>query len=444
MGHVRWAILFLFATSLAAEDLGGRVWKVLSLSDYNTLVVVLGTSLLGLAAGLVGTFLFLQKRALLGDTLAHATLPGVAGAFLVATAFGWEGKTLALLLPGAVCTGLAGVGLVQLIVRTTRLGDDAALAIVLATFFGAGLAGLQSLRGLPGVDLAGLDQFLLGHTAALLRRDAQVLAGTALLVLMTVLALRKELALLVFDRQQAQVQGWPTGVLDGILLVLTTAVVVVGLQAVGAILMVALLVIPPAAARFWTDRLGTMLVIAGGIGAGSGYLGCVPSALVAQIPAGPAVVLVATAAFAVSFLCGRRRGLVAEVLRRRRAQRVVRRQSALRWLLDPATASGLRPAVADLAALRRLGLIDGEGGLSVAGLAEARLAQRNHQLWRIFLRTHAERASARLDRELPELDRELPAELIAELEAAHQVEFGVAVSRADGAGIAQHPMGRKP
>ena len=128
------------AASLAEHTLELPSWeeifRVLTLRDYNTRVVVIGTTLLGLAAGLVGTFLILRKRALLSDTLSHATLPGIALTFILVTYFGGQGKSLIALITGAAIFSVLGTACVILLQRYSRIKDDAALGIVLSVFFG--------------------------------------------------------------------------------------------------------------------------------------------------------------------------------------------------------------------------------------------------------------------------------------------------------------------
>src|SRR5690606_6371102 len=108
-------------------------------AGFNTTIVIVGTTLLGVAGGLVGAFSLLRKRALLADALSHATLPGIAGAFLVMVAFGGDSRSLPALLGGAALTGVLALLCVQLILRSTRLREDAALGIVLSVFFGVGI-----------------------------------------------------------------------------------------------------------------------------------------------------------------------------------------------------------------------------------------------------------------------------------------------------------------
>ncbi len=285
------------AAPLAAIDLSG-------LLAYNTLIVAAGTAAVGCAAGVVGSLSVLRKRALVGDAAAHVTLVGVATAFAVTGR-----RDLPTLLIGGFLAALAGLLALVLVRRWTRTRDDAATAIVLSVGFGGGIALVAGMtaRGVPGS--AGLENFLLGHTAALTARDAAVLAGVSLATVAVVILLLKEATLVAFDRDFAAASGWPVMVLDYLLVVLVAVMVVVGLPAAGAALVTALVVIPPVAARQWTDRLGTMLVLAGVIGLVSAVAGVAISAVVPRLATGPVIVLVAAAIFAVSAVAARWRSV---------------------------------------------------------------------------------------------------------------------------------------
>ncbi len=279
-----------YLSCLAAIDLSG-------LLAYNTLIVAAGTAAVGCAAGVVGSLSVLRKRALVGDAAAHVTLVGVA------TAFALTGRRdLPTLLAGGFAAALAGLLVLVVMRRYTRTRDDAATAIVLSVGFGGGIALVAGMtaRGIPGS--AGLENFLLGHTAALTARDAGVLAGVSLATVVVVMLFLKEATLVAFDRSFAAAAGWPVAVVDYLLVVLVAVMVVVGLPAAGAVLVTALVVIPPVAARQWTDRLGTMLVLAGVIGLVSAVTGVAISAVVPRLATGPVIVLVAAAIFAISVL----------------------------------------------------------------------------------------------------------------------------------------------
>ncbi|MFM2045022.1 MAG: zinc transport system rane protein TroC [Pseudomonadota bacterium] len=286
---------------------------------YNTLVVLFGATALGVAAGVVGCFMLLRRRSLVSDALSHATLPGLAGAFILGTLIGVEGRSLPLLLAGAALSGCLGVLAIQAITHHTRLTEDAAIGAVLSVFFGIGVVLLSVVQVLPAGGAAGIDSFIFGQVAGMRGAEAAALGCLALAAVAVVVVLFKELRLIAFDEGFARVQGWPAGRIDLLLMGLVTLVTVVGLQTVGLILIIALLITPPAAARFWTDDLTWMLVAAGIIGGMSGLLGAILSAAYADLPAGAVIVLVATALFFASFVLGPARGLLSRALRREQA-----------------------------------------------------------------------------------------------------------------------------
>ena len=419
--------------------------RVITLQDYNTRVVVIGTALLGFAAGLVGTFLLLRKRALMGDALSHATLPGIGLAFVVMAAYGGSGKYLPGLLLGAALSGTAGLGCVLLIRRFSRVKEDAALAIVLSTSFGLGVAMLGVIQKMDTGHAAGLESFIYGKTASMLASDAKLIALAAGFVGVACLVLFKEFAVLCFDDEFAAAQGWPTVRLDVAMLVLVILVTVIGLQAVGLILMIAMLVIPPAAARFWTHHLPTMLAVSAAIGGLSGLLGAGLSALLPRLPAGAIIVVTAAAVFAVSFLFGPARGVVPRLVDHLRVTRKVARQHLLRALFEscePILASGVgdpgqcavsRDALASMRSwtsvrlrgllrwARRQGWVRSAGrhayALTPAGMDAARRVVRNHRLWELYLINHADIAPSHVDRDADELEHVLGETMVGRLEA---------------------------
>lgn len=282
------------------------------LSDYNTRVVLLGTLLLGATAGLVGTFLVLRKRALVGDVVGHATLPGIAIAFLTAESLApGSGKNTATLLLGAAATGLLGAGAVAWLARVRRVGADAAQAVVLGLFFGLGAALFRAVQQVPAGDAAGLNGYLYGKAASLIASDVWLFAAAAAVVLLIVMLLHKELVVVCFDPEFAAATGLPVKALDLVLTGLAVAVTVLGLQSVGLVLVVATLTIPPAAARFWTDRAGVMSVLAAAIGGAAAVAGVILSALVPKLAAGATIVLAGSVLFLVSLLFGAKGGLMA-------------------------------------------------------------------------------------------------------------------------------------
>jgi manganese/zinc/iron transport system permease protein len=266
-----------------------------SLLSHNTLVVAGGVAAVGVAAAVVGCFGVRRRRALVGDAAAHATLPGIAAAFALTGR-----RELWVLLAGAALSAIASLGALSLIRRHSRTRDDAATAIVLGVSYGAGIAAISGLvaRGVAGS--AGLEAFLLGSTAALTLHDSLLVAAISAVVVALVLAGLKEATLVAFDPEFAAAAGWPVGWIDAALVALTASMVVAALPTAGAVLVTAMVVIPPAAARQWTDRVPTMLAIAGLVGLVSALAGVVASALVPKLATGPAVVLASSVAFLAS------------------------------------------------------------------------------------------------------------------------------------------------
>jgi manganese/zinc/iron transport system permease protein len=279
------------------------------LTDPTVRVVATGTAAVGAAAGAVGTFAVVRRQSLQGDAISHAALPGVMLAFLLG------GRSPAALAVGAAATGWVAMALVGGVVRRTRVPFDAALAGALSVFFGLGLALMQyTIKNISGASSHGLERYLLGQAAVLLREDLVTIAAFGGVAVAILLFGWKELKLVSFDPDFAATLGLPTRRLDLLLTTLVVAATVVGLQAVGVVLMSALLIAPAAAARQWTDRLGPMTALSALFGAAAGVGGTLVGHALSddssRFPAGPVIVLTATAFVVVSLLLAPRRGLV--------------------------------------------------------------------------------------------------------------------------------------
>ena len=292
---------------------------------YNTLVVLAGTMLLGVAAGITGTFLMLRRRSLAGDVIGHAALPGVAIAFLIFAVIAPDsGKSLpAMLIGGGVASGLGMVSVLWLR-NVGRLPEDAVLAIVLSSFFGLGVVMLSIVQASPSGSQAGLRDFIFGQAAAIRISDVKLLAGIAAIAIAASGLLMKEWTLMCFDEGLARVLGYPIRWLDLLLMTLVVAVCVAGMQAVGLLLIVALLIIPPSSARFWSDSIRPNIWLSAGFGALSATLGGIASALVPKLSTGAIIVVAASGLLVMSILFGTKHGL----LHRWRARRDMRRQPA--------------------------------------------------------------------------------------------------------------------
>ena len=346
---------------------------------YNATLVTVGAMLLGIAAGVAGTFLFLRKRALVSDAISHATLPGVGLAFVLMVAMGGDGRALVGLLVGAGLSAALGLLCVHGLTRHTRLGEDAAIGAVLSVFFGFGVVVLTLVQAMSSGRQAGLEGFLLGSTAGMLRGDAILLAVAAALVLGLVLLLRRPLALAAFDPGYAEVTGWSLPRIDLAMMGIVLVVTVVGLKVVGLILIVALLIVPAVTARFWSERADHVVVIAGVVGGLSGYVGAAASAVAPALPTGPIIVLVGFAIFLFSLLFSPRRGVLASVLTHLRYQR---RVHVRQGLLALANGQPIYEALTHRL-LARAGLILPDGVPTPDGQAAASKALLDETRWAI-------------------------------------------------------------
>jgi len=455
-GHLHRPIPQHSGTSISDTRIQWPSWQKLSdtllMRHYNTRIVLLGTILLGIGAGTVGTFMLLRRRALIGDVVSHASLPGIALAFLyIELAHPGSERSLHALLLGALAAGLLGVLCTTGITRFSRIKEDAALAIVLSVFFGAGIALFTIIQKLPTGQVAGLQSFIYGQTASMTAADVKLIGGTSFVVVVVSALLFKEFGLLCFDEEFGRSHGWPTTRLDFVLMGLVVCMAIIGLQSVGLLLVVAMLIIPAAAARFWTERLGPMTLIAAGLGGVSAWLGGVVSSLFARFSAGAVIVLVGSLVFMLSMAVGRRRGLLPQFLNQLATTRRVGRHDLSRTLYemlephleqtgpDSGPDSGSDPLclhllVHDQILARRswstrrltrliriavsedrLEVVEGGWRLTEAGAADARLVARNHRLWETYLVLHADIATSHVDRDADLIEHVLDPDLVAQL-----------------------------
>lgn len=368
---------------------------VLPLS-YTDSVVLIGAVILGVAAGTLGAFAVFRQRSLVGDALSHATLPGVCVAFVATGA-----KDATTLAVGAGLASLLAAVMIVAIERGGRIRPDAAIGVVLSAFFSLGIVLLTYLGNFENSSQAGLDNYLFGQAAGLLESDLQAMGALCVAALVAVALAFRPLKATLFDPEFAGSLGLPVRLLELAMTALLVVAIVIGVRTVGAILMVALLIVPAVAARQLTDRLATLLPTAGAIGAFVGATGALASES-AGLPTGPAIVIVGFAVALAALLLAPGRG-VAWRLRRLLADR--RRASTEGVLIDlettlhagpPPTAaelaslSGRSPAAVDRALrdLDRTGMLARDGDrvhLSESGAAAVHALLERRSLWSAWL-----------------------------------------------------------
>lgn len=399
---------------------------------YTVAIVALGGATLGALAGVTGTFAVLRRQSLLGDALSHAALPGVAAAFLLA------GRSLPALLAGATVASLLGVAFVRLVTSMTRIKEDAAMGIVLAGWFAIGIIGLTAIQGRPDASQAGLDTFILGQAASIVRGDV-VLAAVVLCGASVILAVGwRQISVITFDEAFARSIGIRVEVWNGVLATLYVITIVLGLRVAGVVLMVGLLIAPSVAARQWSASLAGTTILAAVTGAAAGSIGAVVSAIGPDVPTGPAIIIAATVLVAVSITFAPDRGLVWVALRHRSNRHRFAVRTALRDVYHYAFDHGGdatpvphaflgkvrgrtgRRALRRLLARRLVERIESGDGVSwrltPAGIDLARADAANQTLWDAY-RDHGIRLGMPLIEEERERDIRavLPEPTVAEL-----------------------------
>lgn len=292
------------------------------LGNHTFRMVFLGTSMIGLVAGSLGAFAYLRKRSLVSDVISHAALPGALGTFLLAVAVGLDGRNLALLLVGALVVGGLAVAASGHVARRSRIRIDTAMAIVLTVFFGVGMLLMRVIADGPFPGKGGIQDYLFGNATVITMADLVTIAVVGVVALAMMVLFWKEFALRTFDPAHAALLGFGR-LVDGLMSAALVMAVVIGVKAVGLVLMVALVVTPAAAARQWTRRLPTMVALSAIIGALGGGLGTYVSVNLGAVPPGPVVVLVLFVVFVASLLLAPERSVIHRLVQRARMRRAL-------------------------------------------------------------------------------------------------------------------------
>lgn len=255
--------------------------------DLSIWIVFIGTALIGISAALVGTFTFLQKKSLIGDAISHSILPGIVLAYMLSG----QRNTLILML-GAFAAGWLATQQISWLQRKTRLKSDTIVAATLSIFFATGLAFLSYIQGRPDDGQAGLSDFLFGKIAALNIEDLYLFTIVSSLIIAVTFFRYKVMFSFAFNKEFMISKGFSQRWNDFILNAMTILVVAMGVQAVGVVLMSALLIIPVLTARMLTYRLRSLIPLTLLFGTASSLLGSYISVLGKNIPTGPCIIMV--------------------------------------------------------------------------------------------------------------------------------------------------------
>jgi manganese/zinc/iron transport system permease protein len=406
--------------------------EFLSFQDPNTKFVVLGSILLTGSSAIVGSFTFLNKKSLIGDAIAHAVLPGICLGFILSGT-----KNPFYLIAGAFVTGWISLVAVNYITSRTRIKEDTAIGLILSVFFGIGILMLTVIQKSGNAAQSGLDHFLFGKAAALVADDLIVFGSVAVLLLFVVFMLFKEFTLLAFDKDYAVAIGLPVKTIELVLTSLIVLAVVIGIQAVGVVLMAAILITPAAAARFWTDRITTLIILACIFGALSGVSGAYISFIAPAMPTGPWIVIIISTIAFVSFFFAPRRGVISRLVRQRTIRKTINDENILkafyqlgedlkdfmvqrhpeqllkRRRMEPAAMQTILHRLKDQGYLAKTG---DHWELTEEGRVRAQRVVKIHRLWELYLTTKLHIAPDHVHDDADTIEHLLTPELEAELE----------------------------
>lgn len=377
------------------------IFDFFTFSHPNIKYVVLGTMLLSVSSSIVGCFTFLKKKALVGDVVSHAVLPGICLSFLI---IGYKNPLFIII--GAFISGWLSILTMDYIVRNSKIKEDTATGLSLSVFFGIGILLLTYIQHSGNANQTGLDSFLFGKAAALVGVDLYAFGTIALIILVVVTLFYKEFKLVAFDLSFAQAIGMPTRAIELLLTSITVMAVVTGIQAVGVVLMAAMLITPAAAAKFWTNRLSMMLILAASFSAISGFTGAFISYLKPSLPTGPWMVMVLSMIALLSFFFAPEKGIAIRAFRQYRIKRKFLEENLLKTFYALKETSGdfftpisqsdilekrtfTSPQLKKgLKRLKRHGFVEtGQSNwiLTEDGFRKGKRIQRLHRLWELYL-----------------------------------------------------------
>lgn len=251
--------------------------------------------LVGLICAVVGSYLMVQRLALLGDAISHSVLPGLAIAFLIG----------ANIFVGAFIAGVISTMAIAWIRTRSPIKEDAAMGIVFSAFFALGITLITVIQKDNKIDL---NHFLFGNILGVTFSDVRDTAIISAIVLIVVVAFYKELLFYTFDSLGAQASGLPINLLNFGLMVLIALTIVASMKAVGVVLVLSLLITPGATAYLLVKRLHQVMLLGAVLGVIASISGMYLSYFY-NLPSGPAIVLVVSGFFLIALLFGPRHGI---------------------------------------------------------------------------------------------------------------------------------------
>jgi manganese/zinc/iron transport system permease protein len=400
---------------------------------------------MGLAAGVVGVVIFLRKESLLGESLSHAAFPGaILGAFVGGLLGSDEDLSSLIILAGAAFTAYLSIFFIRWLVTRLRIHSDAALCFTLAATFGIGVTLASHMQFSDPALYRNMLALLYGQAATMTDFHVYLYGALAAVVILLAALFRKEIQITSFDRTYASSLMLPVKIIEAVFFALAVLAVIIGIRSVGVVLMSAMLIAPPAAARQFSNRFTTLLFLSGIFGILSGYLGNILSVTGSQelsllfpntrlsLPTGPVIVTISALLCFGALLFAPERGLASRAWRIARFRYKCLRENILKciWrhtkdysttiplLQEHLNATSLTLLIA-LHHLKQEGWLEknGKGSwkLTSDGIVKAAKIVRLHRLWEVYLADYLGIGAERVHRSAEEMEHIITPELEASL-----------------------------
>ncbi len=378
---------------------------------------------IGISCGLIGTYIMLRRMSLIGDALAHAVLPGVVISFIIA------GKSEVTLFFGAVAAGILTVLLIGFVNRNSRIKEDTSIGIIFTGAFALGILLVSQLKQVH-IDLS---SYLFGDVLGVSSGDI-ILSGVIMFIIILVITLfYKQLLITSFDPTMAMTIGISTTFVHYMLMTLLSMSIVAGLQSVGVILIIAMLITPPATAYLLSDNLKKILIISSVLGMISSVIGLYLSYHF-NFASGASIVLVAVVIFLLTFLFSPKEGVVTKLIRRMESSKQVladdviklvyriREGSSKTEIFDKisnslgVSASKIKPAIKILITNGFISESNGSFNITQEGSKYALKLIRKHRLWETYITKEHVTGMEHIHPEAEKIEHLLPEELVNELD----------------------------
>jgi ABC-type Mn2+/Zn2+ transport system permease subunit/Mn-dependent DtxR family transcriptional regulator len=378
---------------------------------------------IGISCGLIGTYIMLRRMSLIGDALAHAVLPGVVISFMIA------GKGELSLFAGAVVSGIVTSLLIGFVNRNSKIKEDTSIGIIFTGAFALGVLLVSQLKQVH-IDLS---SYLFGDVLGVSTGDIILSMAIMFVILICIILFYKQLLITSFDPTMAMTIGISVTVVHYLLMSLLSMSIVAGLQSVGVVLLVAMLITPPATAYLLTNNLKKILVLSSLVGVISSVTGLYLSYHF-NFSSGASIVLVAVVFFALAFIFSPKEGLLTRYFRRREAARIVMTEDVIKLSYryrDLKSAAEIVEKISSelgfgtgkteslIREITAKGLVESDNGgfkLTEEGTKEALRLIRTHRLWETYITREHVTDIENIHSEAEKIEHVLPEELVDELD----------------------------